>query len=93
MTTAQEQPALPGFWEQRTGWKLLKQVLFLEPLPGGSRWAELPSTHGRPHFTSRTGHGAHRLILWLRLPQVAPRLSGSMRGMVSTMRSAPWSRA
>jgi ubiquinol-cytochrome c reductase cytochrome b subunit len=29
----------PGFWGQRTGWTVLKQVLFLEPLPGGSRWA------------------------------------------------------
>src|SRR5262249_30050484 len=26
-------------WDQRTGWSLLKQTLFLEPLPGGSRWA------------------------------------------------------
>jgi ubiquinol-cytochrome c reductase cytochrome b subunit len=39
MSTAQEQPARPDFWEQRTGWNLLKRVLFLEPLPGGSRWA------------------------------------------------------
>lgn len=39
MHSAQEQPARSGFWEQRTGWSLLKQVLFLEPLPGGSRWA------------------------------------------------------
>src|SRR5947209_4037837 len=29
----------PGFWGQRTGWTVLKQVLFLEPLPGGARWA------------------------------------------------------
>jgi quinol-cytochrome oxidoreductase complex cytochrome b subunit/mono/diheme cytochrome c family protein len=36
---AQEQSAQPGFWGQRTGWTILKQVLFLEPLPGGSRWA------------------------------------------------------
>jgi len=28
-----------GFWDERTGWKTLKQVLLLEPLPGGSRWA------------------------------------------------------
>src|SRR6266571_8817550 len=28
-----------GFWEQRTAWNRLKQLLFLEPLPGGSRWA------------------------------------------------------
>jgi quinol-cytochrome oxidoreductase complex cytochrome b subunit/cytochrome c len=34
-----EQPARPGFWEQRTGWRALKQFLFLEPLPGGARWS------------------------------------------------------
>jgi quinol-cytochrome oxidoreductase complex cytochrome b subunit/mono/diheme cytochrome c family protein len=39
MHTAQEPPSQPGFWGQRTGWTILKQVLFLEPLPGGSRWA------------------------------------------------------
>lgn len=39
MHSAQLQPSQTGFWEQRTGWSLLKQVLFLEPLPGGSRWA------------------------------------------------------
>jgi ubiquinol-cytochrome c reductase cytochrome b subunit len=39
MHTAQEPPSQPGFWGQRTGWTVLKQVLFLEPLPGGSRWA------------------------------------------------------
>ncbi len=39
MPTAQEQLSRPGFWEQRTGCSLLKQSLFLEPLPGGSRWA------------------------------------------------------
>src|SRR6516225_5309726 len=39
MHTAQEPPSQPGFWGQRTGWAILKQVLFLEPLPGGSRWA------------------------------------------------------
>src|SRR6516225_7525641 len=33
-----EQTREAGFWEERTGWSLLKQVLFLEPLPGGSRW-------------------------------------------------------
>lgn len=27
-----------GFWEARTGWRLLKQTLLLEPLEGGSRW-------------------------------------------------------
>ncbi len=40
METGQDQPpSRSGFWESRTGWSLLKQVLFLEPLPGGSRWA------------------------------------------------------
>jgi len=39
MHTAQEPASHHGFWGQRTGWTLLKQVLFLEPLPGGSRWA------------------------------------------------------
>ena len=39
MQTAQERSPRTGFWEQRTGWSLLKQVLFLEPLPGGARWA------------------------------------------------------
>jgi quinol-cytochrome oxidoreductase complex cytochrome b subunit/cytochrome c len=29
----------PGFLEERTGWKRLKEVLLLEPLPGGARWA------------------------------------------------------
>src|SRR6516162_8817410 len=38
MSTAQQPPSPPGFWEQRTGWRRLKQVLFLEPLPGGARW-------------------------------------------------------
>src|SRR6516165_8274149 len=38
MHATQEQ-SQPGFWGHRTGWKVLKQVLFLEPLPGGSRWA------------------------------------------------------
>ena len=32
-------PARVGFWGDRTGWRQLKQLLFLEPLPGGSRWA------------------------------------------------------
>jgi quinol-cytochrome oxidoreductase complex cytochrome b subunit len=27
-----------GFWGERTGWTRLKQVMFLEPLPGGARW-------------------------------------------------------
>jgi quinol-cytochrome oxidoreductase complex cytochrome b subunit/mono/diheme cytochrome c family protein len=39
MQVEQETAARSGFWEQRTGWSLLKQALFLEPLPGGSRWA------------------------------------------------------
>src|SRR6266542_4580482 len=39
MHGTQEQPSRSGFWGERTGWRLLKQVLFLEPLPGGSRWA------------------------------------------------------
>ena len=39
METTQEQPARQGFWQSRTGWRQLKQLLFLEPLPGGSRWA------------------------------------------------------
>jgi quinol-cytochrome oxidoreductase complex cytochrome b subunit/mono/diheme cytochrome c family protein len=39
MHTEQEQPSPPGFWEQRTGWRRLKQLLFLEPLPGGARWS------------------------------------------------------
>jgi quinol-cytochrome oxidoreductase complex cytochrome b subunit/mono/diheme cytochrome c family protein len=39
MHGTQEHSSSPGFWGQRTGWTVLKQVLFLEPLPGGSRWA------------------------------------------------------
>ncbi|HEV2948496.1 MAG TPA: cytochrome b N-terminal domain-containing protein [Gemmataceae bacterium] len=39
MQSQQEQSAPTGFWEERTGWTMLKQILFLEPLPGGSRWA------------------------------------------------------
>src|SRR5262245_3971337 len=39
MHTPPEQPSRPGFWDQRAGWGLLKRLLFLEPLPGGSRWA------------------------------------------------------
>jgi ubiquinol-cytochrome c reductase cytochrome b subunit len=39
MHGTQEQTSRQGAWEQRTGWTLLKQTLFLEPLPGGSRWA------------------------------------------------------
>src|SRR5215831_15082608 len=38
MHTAQQPPAPSGFWEERTGWSKLKQLLFLEPLPGGARW-------------------------------------------------------
>jgi ubiquinol-cytochrome c reductase cytochrome b subunit len=37
MTAESNPPA--GFWDRRTGWTFLKQTLFLEPLPGGSRWA------------------------------------------------------
>jgi quinol-cytochrome oxidoreductase complex cytochrome b subunit/mono/diheme cytochrome c family protein len=33
------QPASTGFWNERTGWKILKEVLLLEPLSGGARWA------------------------------------------------------
>src|SRR6516225_3240233 len=39
MHATQEQPPASGFWETRTGWSRLKQLLFLEPLPGGSRWS------------------------------------------------------
>lgn len=39
MESLEKQASHTGFWEQRTGWSMLKQVLFLEPLPGGSRWA------------------------------------------------------
>jgi ubiquinol-cytochrome c reductase cytochrome b subunit len=39
MHTAQDSHNQPGFWGQRTGWTLFKQVMLLEPLPGGSRWA------------------------------------------------------
>jgi quinol-cytochrome oxidoreductase complex cytochrome b subunit/mono/diheme cytochrome c family protein len=35
---ATESQTRAGFWEERTGWTQLKQLLFLEPLPGGSRW-------------------------------------------------------
>src|SRR6516225_459759 len=27
-----------GFWAERTGWHRLRQLLLLEPLPGGARW-------------------------------------------------------
>jgi ubiquinol-cytochrome c reductase cytochrome b subunit len=36
---ADHAPPAGGFVASRTGWQLLKQVLLLEPLPGGSRWA------------------------------------------------------
>src|ERR1700694_3772291 len=39
MHATQDKTAPSGFWEQRTGWRQLKQFLLLEPLPGGSRWA------------------------------------------------------
>jgi ubiquinol-cytochrome c reductase cytochrome b subunit len=37
--STEPKPAAPGFWEERTGWQRLKEVLLLEPLPGGARWA------------------------------------------------------
>jgi ubiquinol-cytochrome c reductase cytochrome b subunit len=39
MSIASERPVTTGFWEQRAGWSRLKQLLFLEPLPGGARWS------------------------------------------------------
>jgi quinol-cytochrome oxidoreductase complex cytochrome b subunit/mono/diheme cytochrome c family protein len=39
MHAVRETPSQEGFWRQRTGWTVFKQVMFLEPLPGGSRWA------------------------------------------------------
>jgi quinol-cytochrome oxidoreductase complex cytochrome b subunit/mono/diheme cytochrome c family protein len=39
MANEQAPSSQPGFWDQRTGWSILKRLLFLEPLPGGSRWA------------------------------------------------------
>src|SRR5215472_16897530 len=40
MGSAESQKAVPlGFWQERTGWRTVKQLLFLEPLLGGSRWA------------------------------------------------------
>jgi quinol-cytochrome oxidoreductase complex cytochrome b subunit/mono/diheme cytochrome c family protein len=39
MHTTQEPSTSSGFWETRTGWSRLKQLLFLEPLPGGARWS------------------------------------------------------
>jgi quinol-cytochrome oxidoreductase complex cytochrome b subunit/mono/diheme cytochrome c family protein len=39
MQASSETPLRSGFWEERTGWRPLKQLLFLEPLPGGSRWS------------------------------------------------------
>src|SRR3974390_1765119 len=36
---AEEKPPSSGFLDSRARWKLLKQVLLLEPLPGGSRYA------------------------------------------------------
>jgi quinol-cytochrome oxidoreductase complex cytochrome b subunit/cytochrome c len=37
--TPHKQPPASGFWEERLGWRRLKQLLFLEPLPGGARWS------------------------------------------------------
>jgi quinol-cytochrome oxidoreductase complex cytochrome b subunit/mono/diheme cytochrome c family protein len=34
-----ESDPVPGFWESRTGWRRLREVLLLEPVLGGSRWA------------------------------------------------------
>jgi ubiquinol-cytochrome c reductase cytochrome b subunit len=39
VSTEPNDTAKPGFLEERTGWKRLKEVLLLEPLPGGARWA------------------------------------------------------
>jgi ubiquinol-cytochrome c reductase cytochrome b subunit len=39
MHETERHPLEMGAWESRTGWARLKQFLFLEPLPGGSRWA------------------------------------------------------
>jgi ubiquinol-cytochrome c reductase cytochrome b subunit len=39
VATELKQPSSPGFLEERTGWKRLKELLLLEPLPGGARWA------------------------------------------------------
>ena len=39
MSTEPKDAPQPGFLEERTGWKRLKEVLLLEPLPGGARWA------------------------------------------------------
>jgi len=39
VSTEVEKPAAKGFWDERTGWKMLKEVMLLEPLPGGARWA------------------------------------------------------
>src|ERR1700686_498526 len=39
MHPSQEQAPPSGFWDERTGWSRLKQLLLLEPLPGGARWS------------------------------------------------------
>src|SRR5260370_19672860 len=39
MNEPRKQPTQSGFWGHRTGWRVLKEGLLLEPLPGGSRWA------------------------------------------------------
>jgi quinol-cytochrome oxidoreductase complex cytochrome b subunit/mono/diheme cytochrome c family protein len=39
VTTETKHAAAPSFWEERTGWRQLKGMLLLEPLPGGARWA------------------------------------------------------
>jgi ubiquinol-cytochrome c reductase cytochrome b subunit len=38
VSTEQQRPGPSKFWQERTGWTRLKQLLFLEPLPGGARW-------------------------------------------------------
>jgi quinol-cytochrome oxidoreductase complex cytochrome b subunit/mono/diheme cytochrome c family protein len=39
VNTEAEGAPVKGFLEERTGWRRLKEVLLLEPLPGGARWA------------------------------------------------------
>ncbi len=39
MASEPNQPPTPGFFEERTGWRRLRELLLLEPLPGGARWA------------------------------------------------------
>jgi ubiquinol-cytochrome c reductase cytochrome b subunit len=39
VSTEAKRATAPSFWEERTGWRHLKEMLLLEPLPGGARWA------------------------------------------------------